>query len=81
MSSQGVTPKFCTLGDVLMGKRDDPQKQTTNMLQQVTKHSKNMFVILLETLRLKLINQQVLEERVDPKFSRTCKNSNPKTKT
>jgi hypothetical protein len=23
----------------------------------------------------------VLEERVNPKFSRTCKNSNPKTKT
>ncbi len=63
ISSQGVTPKVNTLGDVLMGKKDDPQKQTPNMLQHVTKHSKNRFVILFETLRLKLINQQVLEER------------------
>lgn len=63
ISSQGVTPKFNTLGDVLMGRINDPHKQTTSMFQQVTKHSKNMFVVLLETLKFKLINQQVVEER------------------
>jgi hypothetical protein len=44
-----------------MGRKDDPHKQTIGMFQQMTKHSKNMFVVLLETLRLKLINQQVVD--------------------
>jgi len=33
------------------------------MFQQVKKHSKNMFVVLLEMLKLKLINQQMVEEK------------------
>jgi hypothetical protein len=45
INSQGVTPKFNTLGDVLMGRRNYQHKQTIGMFQQVTKYSKNMFVI------------------------------------
>jgi len=51
------------------------------MIQQVTKHNKNICHIVGNIMTR--INQPTSgrREEVDPKFSRTCKTSKPETKT
>jgi hypothetical protein len=56
ISSQGVTLGFHTLSDESMGGGEDLHKQIMGMFQHVARYSKNMFVVLLEMSRLKLIN-------------------------
>ncbi len=47
------------------------------MFQHVAKYSQHMFVLLLDMLGLKLINQQMVEKKLE--FFKTCENTNPKT--
>jgi len=56
ISSQGVTLGFHTPSAVSMRGREDLHKQATGMFKHVARYNKNMFVILLEMSRLKLVN-------------------------
>lgn len=63
INSQGFTPRFHSARDVPMGVIDNLHKHVIDMLQHVIKYCKNMYVVLLEMLGLKLVNQQVEQER------------------
>jgi len=56
INSQGATLSFHMPSDVSMGGGEDLHKQAMGMFKHVVKYNKNMFVVLLETSRLKLIN-------------------------
>jgi hypothetical protein len=56
INSQGVTLGFHTPSDVSMGGGEDLHKQAMGMFKHVARYSKNMFVVLLEMSRLKLVN-------------------------